>query len=95
MVLVTMQVRAKSWETFRDALDWLVEMGKPQGLNAIPRVYRGLSDSNEILMLCEVDDQDIWYRWAERVGAEFDQRTDTTGHWTDKFWVPAEDASTF
>ncbi len=94
MVLITMRVRAPSWERFRDALDWIAGLGEPDGMQTM-RAYRRQDDPQEILWVCEMEDIESWARCAARLGPELKQRSNTDVEWTDEFWDLAEDAPTF
>ena len=89
-VAVWMTVRPPDWDAFKDTVGWAIDRPKPEGLHST-QVYRNEKDPNLVLDLEEWDSHDIWMRFADEIGEEFNKRAKTEGlEWETFIWHPSD-----
>lgn len=85
-VLVQMNVRPPSIDTFKEAVAWMDSLGMPKGLRS-SRVYLDENEPGLIGVLQEWDSHDDFHASSEENGDEFNRRAGTEGlEWETHIW---------
>jgi hypothetical protein len=89
-IVVTMQVVPVDWNRFKAALD--AGRSVPATGRHSSLVYRGESDSSQVLIVEEWDSHDSMHRYQDQVGGEFNRIAGTEGmDWQSGVWELAEE----
>jgi len=88
--VVWMTVAPPDWNAFKATIEWVLNRPRPEGAHSM-QTYRLEGDPSKVLDLEEWDSHDVWMKFADKVGEEFNEKAKTEGlEWETFIWLPSD-----